>query len=320
MSQAEEIVLLDRTILKPHPAHERLWGDDPVDDLVESIRATNHLTPLWVHDDENGYYTVLGGSRRLKAARILCIDVVPCSVSKLMTEEQQLAAVFSDNAPNRKLTKSDIIRAAVLVCHGIESGDKAALLSRYTGISYALSGRYVALANKILTLSEDLWPQAIEEASALKGLELEVQEPQEFLDENSRKQIWTAPVVRAKVKSEKAKPPAKKEAEPVEEKAAPPEPEQPPQEEAPVDPRVDDPLWVNFSSLINSMPRRHAEVLGSLAAPVNLRTFWTVLKYEAHTSLENWSFKDLKTTDGRTPAQILRALGVPEPRIAELLQ
>jgi len=79
--------------LKPHPAHEEIYGDEPVDDLVESIRLHGVLEPLRIETDG----TILSGHRRWKAVRILGFSTVPVIIEEPLSKEEEAVKLVEYN-------------------------------------------------------------------------------------------------------------------------------------------------------------------------------------------------------------------------------
>ena len=300
----EEIVVLETSRLVIHPVNNVIWGEEEIEGLSDSIIATRHITPLWVHDekDPEGRFVVLGGSRRLEACRRAKIEQVPCTVSCGLTEDEKLTAIFADNFQNRTITTATRIKAALIVCQKMAKGTSRALtLAKTTGMSFSLASKYILGADEILE-------KAYEDP-----------ETAERFIESKIEQIATSGLLFGKRPSLGKRPPTKwippNVKLPIKNPASTTESARP----LPPEPKHKDPLWENYSSIVGSFPPAHAEVLGSLTSPVNLRVFWTALGYNSPPGLENWSFRDLKTVHNKSPEEILRMLGVPESKISELL-
>lgn len=349
MSKPEEIRELSTSLLRPHPANDEVWGECPVDELVDSIRATGHITPLWVHDEGDGSFVVLGGCRRLKACRALGVESVPCSIIDGLDEEQKLAALFSDNSPNRRITDESRARAAFYVCDHVERGQgRAGRLAHLTGMSLDLAKKYVAFANAVDQAVETGNEPEQVKAEAIKVLSedgLWSESAREFkeslMTDSAKERLWTKPIAEARKRTisqnkdlhESKKSTDVSEVSEVSETAVNQEEgttstgvsevsevsESPTRDSALHSGSHDDPLWANYSAIVKSFPPSHAEILGSLLEPVNLRVFFTGLGYNPPKELQNWTFKDLKLSDGRTPRQALTSIGVPESVVSSLL-
>ncbi|MBR1382310.1 MAG: ParB/RepB/Spo0J family partition protein [Ruminococcus sp.] len=90
-------------LLKPHPKNPRKDVGD-VTELAESIKANGIFQPLTVlpGDTVDGY-TVVIGHRRLAAAKLAGLELVPCNVAE-MTEQEQVSTMLLENMQRNDLT------------------------------------------------------------------------------------------------------------------------------------------------------------------------------------------------------------------------
>lgn len=75
--------IISVNLLKEHPRNRDFFDDiqgQAWQDFLESIRTSGIITPLIVTKNEDETYTVISGSQRLRAARELGIEEVPCEV------------------------------------------------------------------------------------------------------------------------------------------------------------------------------------------------------------------------------------------------
>jgi ParB family chromosome partitioning protein len=75
--------MISVNLLKEHPRNKEFFDDiqgHAWQDFLESIRTSGIITPLVVTKNEDETYTVISGSQRLRAARELGIEEVPCEV------------------------------------------------------------------------------------------------------------------------------------------------------------------------------------------------------------------------------------------------
>ena len=78
---AGRVYLLPAGAIESDAAHAaREYGDNALIALCDSIRRVGILQPLVVRAKESGRYTLLGGERRLRAARLLGKKSVPANV------------------------------------------------------------------------------------------------------------------------------------------------------------------------------------------------------------------------------------------------
>ncbi|MBE3579092.1 MAG: ParB N-terminal domain-containing protein [Caldanaerobacter subterraneus] len=75
--------MINVNLLKEHPRNKEFFDDiqgQAWQDFLESIKTSGIITPLIVTRNEDETYTVISGSQRLRAARELGIEEVPCEV------------------------------------------------------------------------------------------------------------------------------------------------------------------------------------------------------------------------------------------------
>ncbi|SFE00829.1 ParB-like nuclease domain-containing protein [Thermoanaerobacter thermohydrosulfuricus] len=75
--------MISVNLLKEHPRNKEFFDDiqgQAWQDFLESIRTSGIITPLVVTKNEDETYTVISGSQRLRAAKELGIEEVPCEV------------------------------------------------------------------------------------------------------------------------------------------------------------------------------------------------------------------------------------------------
>ncbi|WP_244499183.1 ParB/RepB/Spo0J family partition protein, partial [Thermoanaerobacter thermohydrosulfuricus] len=75
--------MINVSLLKEHPRNKEFFDDiqgQAWQDFLESIRTSGIITPLIVTRNEDETYTVISGSQRLRAAKELGIEEVPCEV------------------------------------------------------------------------------------------------------------------------------------------------------------------------------------------------------------------------------------------------
>ena len=129
--------------VRPNPQQPRRSFDETaLRELADSIRAYGILQPLTVRD-RGGFYELVAGERRLRAARIAGLREVPCLVAEVGEEDAALLALF-ENLQRRDL---DYMEEAAAI---------ARLIGRY-GLSQQqaadkLGKSQPAIANKLRLL------------------------------------------------------------------------------------------------------------------------------------------------------------------------
>lgn len=96
--------------LRPHPLNERIYGTEPLDDLLESIKKHGIIEPLVVKLDG----TIISGHRRWRAAQALGMTALPC---RFVSYEDCLAekeAIVEFNRQRVKTFSQKMAEAEVL--------------------------------------------------------------------------------------------------------------------------------------------------------------------------------------------------------------
>lgn len=95
METGRVVFLPDRAI-RPNPAQPRkIFREEALTELAESIRQHGILQPLSVRRVENGYELV-AGERRLRAARLAGLTELPCIVMNMDERESGMAAMIEN--------------------------------------------------------------------------------------------------------------------------------------------------------------------------------------------------------------------------------
>ena len=90
----EEIKLEDIHSFKNHPF--KVLDDEKMEDLVSSITVNGLLTPVLVRPDGKGKYEMISGHRRLHAASLVGLKVIPAVVKELDDDDAVIAMVDSN--------------------------------------------------------------------------------------------------------------------------------------------------------------------------------------------------------------------------------
>lgn len=98
--------------LHPNPQQPRhLFDDEALAALAESIRQHGVLQPILVSEDRPGRYLLITGERRLRAARIAGLTVVPAVIREHLEGAEQLELALVENLQRRDLTPLEEARA-----------------------------------------------------------------------------------------------------------------------------------------------------------------------------------------------------------------
>ena len=101
------VIYLAASALKPNPKNIAIYGDEEADDeLVESVRVHNILTPL--HATVDG--VIVSGHRRLKAALKLGLEAVPVFLTEVNADPLLAEEQFLESNRNRPKNNEQLVR------------------------------------------------------------------------------------------------------------------------------------------------------------------------------------------------------------------
>ena len=89
---------------KDHPF--KVVDDDKMAELVESIKANRILSPVLVRPDNQGGYEMVSGHRRMHAAKLVGLEVVPAIV-KEMTDDESVIVMVDSNVQREEILPSE---------------------------------------------------------------------------------------------------------------------------------------------------------------------------------------------------------------------
>lgn len=90
----EEIKIDDIHAFENHPF--KVVDDEKMEDLVKSISVNGVLTPVLVRPDGKGRYEMISGHRRLHAATLAGLKVIPAVVREMSNDDAVIAMVDSN--------------------------------------------------------------------------------------------------------------------------------------------------------------------------------------------------------------------------------
>ncbi len=79
---------------KDHPF--KVLDDEKMEELVESIKTNGVLTPVLVRPDNKGGYEMISGHRRMHAAKLAGLEVIPAIVKEMTNDEATIVMVDSN--------------------------------------------------------------------------------------------------------------------------------------------------------------------------------------------------------------------------------
>ena len=130
------------SLLGQHPLNPRKTYDD-IDELAASIKEKGILQNLLVGPDDarEGYYLVIGGNRRLLAARKAGIETAPCVIRTDLTDKDIAQIMLTENMQRRDLTPIEEAYGMQMCIqdYGIKVDEKlhAQILERYKKLDLA---------------------------------------------------------------------------------------------------------------------------------------------------------------------------------------
>lgn len=96
-------------IKKIHPFNNhpfKVLDDDRMTDLVKSISVNGVLTPVLLRPDGSGGYEMISGHRRMHAAKLAGLKVIP-SVVKEMSDDDAVIAMVDSNVQREEILPSE---------------------------------------------------------------------------------------------------------------------------------------------------------------------------------------------------------------------
>lgn len=125
--------------------------DDDLEQLKElsaSIARHGVLSPLLVRPATGGGWEVVAGRRRLAAARLAGLDVVPCAV-RTLSEDEAADAALAENMHRRDLSPIEIAWA-------LDRLRKQGLLQKQIAARVGRSSYYVSVVLRLLELPAEV--------------------------------------------------------------------------------------------------------------------------------------------------------------------
>ncbi|MDO4564825.1 MAG: ParB/RepB/Spo0J family partition protein [Clostridia bacterium] len=156
----QEITYISVDRLHPHPDNPRKDLGD-LTELTESIKINGILQNLTVvpHPTEVKEYRVVIGHRRLAAAKLAGLTVLPC-IAVYMTPKEQLATMMTENLQRSDLTIMEQAKGFQLM---LDFGDDIKSLAKKTGFSQSTIRRRVNL----LSLDQERLAKALVKSISL---------------------------------------------------------------------------------------------------------------------------------------------------------
>lgn len=124
-----KVIQVEVNKIEPNPYQPRRKFDD-IDGLAQSIRRNGILQPLTVRRTESGYQ-LIAGERRLRAAKMLGLESVPC-IPMTITERNSAMLALIENIQRRDLSFFDEAEAIAKLIdfYGMTQEDAAISLGK----------------------------------------------------------------------------------------------------------------------------------------------------------------------------------------------
>src|SRR5690349_20006417 len=107
-SATAQITSLPIEKIRPNPKQpRRLFSEEPLADLVASIRQKGILQPIVVAPSENGLYEIIAGERRWRAAQKAGLKEVPVTV-KVSSEVERFEIALIENLQREDLNAMEL--------------------------------------------------------------------------------------------------------------------------------------------------------------------------------------------------------------------
>ena len=110
--------LLDINKIKTNPNQPRKHFDKKLlGELVESIREKGVLQPITVKSIDKGYFELIAGERRLRAAQILKLETIPAYIIKVESDAEKLELALIENIQRSDLNTIEEAEAYYILKH-----------------------------------------------------------------------------------------------------------------------------------------------------------------------------------------------------------
>jgi ParB/RepB/Spo0J family partition protein len=141
-------LLIDQIIANPDQPRKE-FNEDSLMELTEDIEERGILVPLLVAPNVDGTYTLVGGERRLRAAREIGLSVVPVRVLKdLGSEEDIYTVAIADNVQRENLSLLDEAKA-------YEHFQKMGMSLRQIAKKFHKSASYILKRLRLLEITDE---------------------------------------------------------------------------------------------------------------------------------------------------------------------
>ena len=127
-----QIQLIPHESIKPNPHQPRVRFDyNELEGLACSIRSNGLLQPINVRVLSDGSFELISGERRLRAARMIGMNKIPCVVMNVSDEQSALFAIIENvQRQNLDFFEEAVALERLMVDHGLSQEDIAKKLGK----------------------------------------------------------------------------------------------------------------------------------------------------------------------------------------------
>lgn len=127
-----QIQLIPHEDIKPNPHQPRVRFDyNELEGLACSIRSNGLLQPINVRVLSDGSFELISGERRLRAARMIGMNKIPCVVMNVSDEQSALFAIIENvQRQNLDFFEEAVALERLMVDHGLSQEDIAKKLGK----------------------------------------------------------------------------------------------------------------------------------------------------------------------------------------------
>lgn len=103
-NEAKGIATLSMKLIEPNKDQPRkIFDEKAMEELTDSICKHGIVTPITVRKQENGYYQIIAGERRWRAARAAQLTEIPAMILNDITDEQVMELALIENLQRQDL-------------------------------------------------------------------------------------------------------------------------------------------------------------------------------------------------------------------------
>ena len=148
-----EIKIVD---IEPNSGQPRKsFDEEELTELSASIKEHGVITPILVHESDNGYYRIIAGERRWRASKLAGLKTIPAIVKKIDDDQKIYELALIENLQRQDLNPIEEALGfrKLMLEYGLTQEDVSEKLSKSRS-SIANSLRLLNLPEKVVSLIE----------------------------------------------------------------------------------------------------------------------------------------------------------------------